>query len=77
VALIPELALSNVRQDIAVRELSPASPARQVLVATAGGAGVPAAATAMVEVVRASARSYESAKRPPRRPGGASTRGVP
>jgi DNA-binding transcriptional LysR family regulator len=41
VALIPRLALSSVRDDIVVRELSPSSPVRRVLAATPRGAHVP------------------------------------
>ena len=57
VALIPRLALSGVRDDIAVRELSPSSPVRHVLAATARGARVPAAA-AMLEIMRGAAAAY-------------------
>jgi DNA-binding transcriptional LysR family regulator len=58
VALIPELALSSVRDDIVVRALAPDSPVRRVVVATAGrDGGVPAAA-AMVQVLLDIARSY-------------------
>src|SRR5207302_10967625 len=44
VALIPELALSTVRADIAIRALSPRSPVRRVVAATPRGAGVAPAA---------------------------------
>ena len=37
VALIPELALSVVREDVVIRALSPASPVRQVIAATPSG----------------------------------------
>jgi DNA-binding transcriptional LysR family regulator len=57
VALIPRLALSGVRDDIAVRELSPSSPVRHVLAATVRGAQVPAAA-AMLEILRGAAAAY-------------------
>jgi DNA-binding transcriptional LysR family regulator len=58
VALIPELALSNVREDIAVRALAPESPVRGVFAATAHGAGVAPAAKAMVDLLRDTARRY-------------------
>lgn len=57
VALIPRLALSGVREDIIVRALSPSSPARHVVAATARGASVPAAA-AMLEILRGVAAAY-------------------
>jgi DNA-binding transcriptional LysR family regulator len=60
VALIPELALSSVRNDIVIRELFPRSPARTVLAATAGEPVVPAAA-AMLDVLTTAARAYEYA----------------
>src|SRR5260221_2071028 len=47
VALIPQLALTRVHSGIVVRALSPASPARKVVVATIGGPGVAPAAKAM------------------------------
>jgi DNA-binding transcriptional LysR family regulator len=57
VALIPRLALSGVRDDIAVRELSPSSPVRHVIAATVRGTRVPAAA-AMLEIMRGAAAAY-------------------
>ena len=58
VALIPELALSSVREDIAVRALRPETPVRRVFVATARGAATAPAALTMVEVLQATASSY-------------------
>src|SRR5919197_4260738 len=52
VALIPELALSSVRDDIVVRSLSPESPVRRGLLATAQQPGVAPAAAPMVEILR-------------------------
>src|SRR6266566_813115 len=52
VALIPELALTGVRDDVVVRELSPKGPTRRVLAATLRTAGVSPAAAAMLEVLR-------------------------
>jgi DNA-binding transcriptional LysR family regulator len=51
VALIPELALSVVRDDIAIRALSPAPPVRQVIAATPEGARLVPAAPAMLAVL--------------------------
>jgi DNA-binding transcriptional LysR family regulator len=51
VALIPELALSVVREDIAIRALSPTPPVRQVIAATPAGARLVPAAPAMLAVL--------------------------
>src|SRR6185437_9669924 len=51
VALIPELALSVVREDIVIRALSPAPPVRQVIAATPPGARLVPAAPAMLGVL--------------------------
>jgi DNA-binding transcriptional LysR family regulator len=59
VALIPELALSVVREDIAIRELSPAPPLREVVAATPAGARLVPGAPAMLGVLEATARDYE------------------
>ncbi|HEX3734332.1 MAG TPA: LysR family transcriptional regulator [Solirubrobacterales bacterium] len=57
VALIPQLALSTVRDDIRVRALHPASPVRKVFAATPrGGAVTPAVAT-MLDVLREASRA--------------------
>jgi DNA-binding transcriptional LysR family regulator len=55
VALIPELALSSVRDDIAIRALSPRSPERLVIAATPTGVARPPAADAMLALLRESA----------------------
>lgn len=60
VALIPELALSFVREDIAIRELAPAPPQRQVFVAVPGDARLSPAAPAMLDVLQSVAGGYES-----------------
>jgi DNA-binding transcriptional LysR family regulator len=60
VALIPELALSSVRDDIVIRELHPRSPGRTVIAATPRGDVTPAA-SAMLEVLGEVARGYEAA----------------
>jgi DNA-binding transcriptional LysR family regulator len=58
VALIPELALSSVRDDVAIRTLAPKSPVRRVFAATARGSGAVPAAESMVEVLRETAARY-------------------
>jgi DNA-binding transcriptional LysR family regulator len=59
VALIPELALSVVRQDIAIRALSPEPPTRAVIAATAPRARLLPAAPAMLSVLEEVAAGYE------------------
>ncbi|MCW3020174.1 MAG: LysR family transcriptional regulator [Solirubrobacterales bacterium] len=60
VALIPELALSVVREDVAIRALSPTPPVRQVIAAIPAGARLVAAAPAMLGVLEEAARRYET-----------------
>ncbi|HEV7483653.1 MAG TPA: LysR substrate-binding domain-containing protein, partial [Solirubrobacterales bacterium] len=60
VALIPQLALSTVRDDIVVRALDPASPARSVFAATPRGAAVTPAVATMLDVLREASRSTSS-----------------
>ena len=60
VALIPELALSVVREDVAIRALSPTPPVRQVIAALPAGARLVAAAPAMLGVLEEAARRYET-----------------
>jgi DNA-binding transcriptional LysR family regulator len=57
VALIPQLALSTVRDDIRVRALHPASPVRKVFAATPRGAAVTAAVATMLDVLREASRA--------------------
>jgi DNA-binding transcriptional LysR family regulator len=64
VALIPELALSFVREDIVIRSLSPAPPVRRVLAATPSGARLVPAAPAMLGIVEEAAARLVSS--PPR-----------
>jgi DNA-binding transcriptional LysR family regulator len=59
VALIPELALSVVREDIVIRALSPNPPVRRVITATAAGARLVPAAPAMLGILEETAREYE------------------
>ena len=56
VALIPELALSVVREDIAIRSLSPSPPVRQVIAAAPAGARLVPAAPAMLGILEEIAR---------------------
>jgi DNA-binding transcriptional LysR family regulator len=60
VALIPELALSVVRDDIVIRALSPAPPVRQVIAAAPAGARLVPAAPAMLAVLEEAATRYEA-----------------
>ncbi len=52
VAMIPELALSTVRDDIRVRALHPASPVRKVFAATPRAAAATPAVATMLDVLR-------------------------
>jgi DNA-binding transcriptional LysR family regulator len=60
VALIPELALSVVREDIVIRELSPRPPVRQVIAAAPSDARLSPATPAMLEILSEAARRYDS-----------------
>jgi DNA-binding transcriptional LysR family regulator len=61
VALIPELALNPVvREDIAIRALSPRPPVRQVVAATPAGARLLPAAPAMLAELEGAAARYEA-----------------
>jgi DNA-binding transcriptional LysR family regulator len=63
VALIPDLALSVVREDIVIRALSPAPPVRQVIAATPEGARLVPAAPAMLGVLGQAADELEQTGR--------------
>ncbi len=58
VALIPELALSSVRDDVFIRALHPKGPVRRVVAATARADGASAAAERMLEVLQEVAVRY-------------------
>src|SRR5271165_3445229 len=60
VALIPELALSVVREDVTIRALSPAPPVRQVVAAVPASAGLVPAAPAMLGILEQAATRYEA-----------------
>jgi DNA-binding transcriptional LysR family regulator len=64
VALIPELALSVVRDDILTRALSPAPPVRQVIAGTPAGARLVPAAPAMLGFLEQAARRLTHSGRP-------------
>jgi len=64
VALIPELALSVVREDIVTRALSPAPPVRQVIAAAPAGARLVPAAPAMLGILEQAARRLKHPGRP-------------
>jgi DNA-binding transcriptional LysR family regulator len=57
VALIPQLALSAIRDDIRVRALHPASPVRKVIAATPRAAAVTPAVATMLDVLREVSRA--------------------
>jgi len=60
VALIPELALSVVREDIAIRALSPSPPVRQVVAAAPADARLSPATPAMLDILEEAAKRYEA-----------------
>ncbi|MGA9875335.1 MAG: LysR substrate-binding domain-containing protein [Solirubrobacteraceae bacterium] len=60
VALIPELALSVVREDIVIRTLSPRSPTRQVIAAAPADARLSPATPAMLSILEQAAEGYEA-----------------
>jgi DNA-binding transcriptional LysR family regulator len=60
VALIPELALSVVREDIVIRALSPAPPVRQVIAAVPEGARLVPAAQTMLGILEQASRRYKA-----------------
>jgi DNA-binding transcriptional LysR family regulator len=61
VALIPELALTNVRDDVVIRAVHPRSPVRKVLAATPRGTAMMPAVTTMIDVLRGAAKRYQEA----------------
>jgi DNA-binding transcriptional LysR family regulator len=60
VALIPQLALSSVRDDIVVRAVAPRTPVRRIIAATATASGVSPAAGRMLDTLRSVAASYDA-----------------
>ena len=65
VALIPRLALTRVHPGIVVRALAPRSPARRVVAATLGAAGVSPAADSMIAILTEVAKRYTDGPAPP------------
>jgi DNA-binding transcriptional LysR family regulator len=64
VALIPRMALSAVREDVAIRSLSPAPPLRSVIAAAPAGARLVPAANAMMGILREQAGQTEAETAP-------------
>ena len=60
VALIPELALSGLREDTVIRTLAPRPPVRRVIAAVPAGARLVPAAPAMLGALEEAARHYET-----------------
>jgi DNA-binding transcriptional LysR family regulator len=60
VALIPELALSVVREDIAIRALAPRPPVRQVIAAAPTDARLSPATPAMLGILEQAAKRYDA-----------------
>jgi DNA-binding transcriptional LysR family regulator len=60
VALIPELALSVVREDITIRTLAPQPPLRQVIAAAPTDARLSPATPAMLEILEQAAERYDA-----------------
>jgi DNA-binding transcriptional LysR family regulator len=58
VALVPQLALSTVRDDILIRALHPRAPVRTVTAATGSGRGVVPAAERMLDILADVSREY-------------------
>jgi DNA-binding transcriptional LysR family regulator len=65
VALIPELALSATREDIAIRTLAPAPPLRRVIATMPAGARLVPAAPVMLSVLQETATEYAANRRRP------------
>src|SRR6201987_3906524 len=60
VALIPELALSSTRDDIAIRSLAPAPPLRRVVAAMPSAARLVPAAPVMLSMLQETAAAYRA-----------------
>lgn len=65
ISLIPELALSNRRDDIVIREIAERAPRRHVMAATLAGAHRSPATAAMLEILEQVARDYSAGRRRP------------
>jgi hypothetical protein len=63
ISLIPELALSNVRDDIVIRSLGKRAPVRRVAAATLPADVRSPATDGMLEILVEAARDYEAQRR--------------
>src|SRR4051812_45031100 len=63
VALIPDLALMSVREDIVIRDLGPQAPTRRIFAATLSECSRPPATQAMVDILASAAQEYEVGRR--------------
>lgn len=63
IALIPELALTNVRDDIVIRSLGSQTPSRRIAVAALDGGYRSPATEAMIEVLQEAAEEYRTSRR--------------
>ena len=64
VALIPQLALSAIRENIVIRSLSPTPPVREIVAAAPSGARLVPAAPAMLSILHDAAERLTSSGRP-------------
>jgi DNA-binding transcriptional LysR family regulator len=64
IALIPELALQGVREDVVVRPLAGRTPKRRVVAATPAGGHRSPATDAMLDVLRAVSADYQARHQP-------------
>jgi DNA-binding transcriptional LysR family regulator len=64
VALIPQLALSAIRENILIRSLAPTPPVRQVIAASPSGARLVPAAPAMLSILHDAAERLTDSGRP-------------
>ena len=63
VSLIPDLALTSVREDVIIRSLTPRAPMRRIMGATLAGGYRSAATTAMLEILVDVGREYMGDRR--------------
>ena len=62
VSLIPELALTSMRDDVVIRSLAPRAPVRRIVAATLAGGYRSAAASAMLDVLVEVGREYAAGR---------------
>ncbi len=63
VSLIPDLALTSVREDVVIRSITPRPPVRLIVAATLSGGYRSAAATAMLEILVEIGQEFERERR--------------